>query len=317
MLTMSIPDPKIREIIEIAARADSSLCMTCGSCDSGCPVNLATGRLRPQRIVRLANMGFLEELLSGPDIWYCQICRQCLQACPSAVKPCVLIEYLRMTAVSCGLVTRNRLQRYRELFTRFQRVRWHAATACMQGEMTKITDKQWHKWLQTPADASAGWIAQSDMLRGFEQLRAEFDTSRLSACFTCGECSSACPVSGGPSVFDPRTLFRMVNLGLVEDLMQSPSIWLCVSCGRCTEACSQLVDGRQLISRLQELAVETGAVDMEFRLRLEQANKVIYGRFLDEIDTLFDPDQDIVETYRTSGKSLRISAECACTSPPV
>lgn len=317
MPTMSIPDPKIRKVIEIAARADSSLCLTCGSCDSGCPVNWATGRLRPQRIVRLANMGFLEELLSGPDIWYCQSCRRCLQACPSAVKPCVLIEYLRMTAVSCGLVTRTRLQRYRELFTRFQRVRWHAAAACMHGKLKQITEKQWHSWLQTPAHASVDWIAQGDIFRGLKQLRDEFDTSRLSACFTCGECSSACPVSGERSVFDPRTIFRMVNLGLVEDLMQSPSIWLCLSCGRCTEACSQLVDGRQLISRLQELAVETGAVDMEFRLRIEQANKVIYGRFLDEIDTLFGPHRDVAETSSSSGKSRRMPAEYACTSLPV
>jgi heterodisulfide reductase subunit C len=192
------------------------------------------------------------------------------------------------------------LQRYRELFTGFQRVRWHAAAACMQGELTHITEKQWTGWLETPVDPFIGGIAQGDISRGLEQLRDDFDTARLSACFTCGECSSACPVSGGRSVFDPRTLF-----------------WLCVSCGRCTEACSQLVDGRQLISRIQELAVETGAVDIEFRLRLEQANKVIYNRFLEEVDKLFDPDREIVETFSTKEKFSRMPTEYTCMSLPV
>jgi len=65
----------------------------------------------------------------------------------------------------------------------------------------------------------------------------------MSSCFTCGECSSSCPVAVERSAFDPRFIFRMVNLGLAEELLLSPSIWLCVQCGRCTEACSQLVDG--------------------------------------------------------------------------
>jgi len=78
----------------------------------------------------------------------------------------------------------------------------------------------------------------------------------------------------------------MVNLGLADELLLSPSIWLCVQCGRCTDACSQLVDGCRMIAGLRELAVQEGKVDEGFPLRVRDAQKQIYMRLIDEIDKL-------------------------------
>ena len=78
----------------------------------------------------------------------------------------------------------------------------------------------------------------------------------------------------------------MINLGLLDELIRSPCIWLCVSCGRCTECCSQLVDGRRLIEQIKDLAIYQGKVDAEFCLRLEYANQVIYKKLLDAIDEI-------------------------------
>ena len=55
--------PDLRKSIGSGAKTDINLCWTCGACDAECPVNLATGRLRPQAIVRMANLGLLEELI--------------------------------------------------------------------------------------------------------------------------------------------------------------------------------------------------------------------------------------------------------------
>lgn len=68
MLTYTIPDRTLRKTIESNAHAQANLCWTCSTCDSECPVYLATGRLRPQKIVRMANLGFLDDLLSLPEI---------------------------------------------------------------------------------------------------------------------------------------------------------------------------------------------------------------------------------------------------------
>jgi ferredoxin len=67
---------------------------------------------------------------------------------------------------------------------------------------------------------------------------------------------------------------------------QSPLIWLCVQCGRCTEACSQLVDGCRMIASLRELAVHEGRVDADFALRVRDAQKEFYVRWVDAIDKL-------------------------------
>ena len=75
-------------------------------------------------------------------------------------------------------------------------------------------------------------------------------------------------------------------VGLSDELLQTPAIWLCLGCQRCTEACSQTVSGYDIIRRLQLKAIEMGFVDPGFPLRLLSADRVIYPKFLDEIDTL-------------------------------
>ena len=80
--------------------------------------------------------------------------------------------------------------------------------------------------------------------------------------------------------------FVWINLGMIDELVRSPSIWLCIDCGRCTGSCSQLVDGRRLIDQVKELATLWGVLDIDFHLRVEHANQVIYKYFLNEIDRL-------------------------------
>ena len=43
----------------------------------------------------------------------------------------------------------------------------------------------------------------------------------------------------------------MFNLGSTNELLNNPAIRLCLDWGRCTNACSQLVEVRELIRRLK------------------------------------------------------------------
>jgi heterodisulfide reductase subunit C len=276
----------IRLRIEQATRADSTMCWMCSSCDAECPVEIATNRLRPQRIVRLANLGLFEELIASPEIWYCLTCRRCNRVCPNSVKPETVVRYARIAAVRCGVISYETARIYYDLFRRFQRVRWHAVHSCLHGHGEAITDARWHSWLNTPIPDSTAVISSKSLFKGNPRFRHETQGADMSNCFTCGECSSACPVAGERSAFDPRFIFRMVNLGLVEELLRSPSIWLCVQCGRCTEVCSQLVDGCRMIAGLRELAVHEGKVDEGFPLRVRDAQTQIYLRLVDEIDRI-------------------------------
>jgi heterodisulfide reductase subunit C len=106
------------------------------------------------------------------------------------------------------------------------------------------------------------------------------------ACFTCSECSSCCPIVCDGDVFDPQRIIRMANLGLADELLRSPAIWLCLGCQRCEDACSQTVRGYAIIRRLQLQAIEKRLVDPLLPARLLDADRAIYPKFLDEIDTL-------------------------------
>jgi heterodisulfide reductase subunit C len=281
-----VPQPKRRRLIDAGGLADSTMCWTCSSCDSECPVEIATNRLRPQRIVRFASLGLIEELIALPEIWYCLTCRRCNRVCPNLVKPETLIRYARAEAVRRGLVSRAAATAYYDLFRRFQRVRWHVARRCLHGNVEPPTDADWQRWLQAPIPDSTARVSFANLFKCSKSFRTAGGTARVADCFTCGECSSACPVSGERGAFDPRFIFRMVHLGLQDELLLSPSIWLCLECGRCTDACSQLVDGCRMMASLRELAVHEGVVNADFALLVRDAQKQIYVRWIDAIDTL-------------------------------
>ena len=283
------PDRLSRRLIEAAVRADMYNCWTCSSCDLECPVNIATGRLRPQKIIRLANFGLKNQLVTLPEIWYCLTCRRCSTVCPNQVKPADIIAYFRNAAVKCKIVSDDALRRYRDLFTGFQNIRWHAAAECLLGRLPDISEENWHYWLEKPLPDSADTIRYQDLFHGSDRFRHSVGSANTGACFTCSECSNICPVMCPGGVFDPRWIFRMANLGLTEALLKSPSIWLCLDCRRCTDTCSQLVRGHDLIRGLQSLALKEGFVDTGFALRWYNAQKILYPLFLKEVDRICIP----------------------------
>jgi heterodisulfide reductase subunit C len=279
-------DGAIRAKIERATGAGAALCWTCSSCDAECPVNIATGRLRPQRVVRLANLGLAGELIASPEIWYCAGCRRCSRICPNAVQPETVIRYARAAAVRCGVVAVSAVRRFQELYRRFQRLRRQAARACLAGAPGDAVADSWEALLAAAPPPPAGAVAHGALFRGGPLFREAARRARAADCFACGECSSACPVSGEVGTFDPRWVFRMANLGLSAELLRSPALWLCLQCGRCTAACTQGVDGCALIADLRQAALREGAVAPDFPERFAAAERPLYRRLLAEIDRL-------------------------------
>jgi heterodisulfide reductase subunit C len=278
-----LPDWDAWRTIAATAGADIDLCWTCGACDNGCPVNLATARLHPQRTVRMAVYGMLAELLTLPDIWYCLSCRRCLQGCPNRVKPFELHRYLQDEAIRRGILSPDFLNAYRKLFGEFQRVRWRAAAHCFNDSLDHLPDQTWYQWLKKPLPhALYRPVALGVHSNATNPPRSAMVHSGQ-ACFTCSECSGCCPIICEGDVFDPQRIIRMANLGLSDELLRSPTIWLCLGCQRCTEACSQTVSGYDIIHQLQRQAIAKGFVDPAFPVRLLAADRIIYPKYLDEI----------------------------------
>lgn len=139
-----------KKAVDFGFGKDILLCWTCGSCDFECPVNIATGKLRPRKIVRMAVLGMIEELLCLPEIWYCQRCLRCVQTCPNAANPSTVIEHVRTQTILRGMISPEAVQQYRDLLFRFQRVRWRSVAAALDGKALQMTGLRWQRWMETP-----------------------------------------------------------------------------------------------------------------------------------------------------------------------
>ncbi len=68
----------------------------------------------------------------------------------------------------------------------------------------------------------------------------------LNLCLTCGACSSGCPATGLEDM-DPRKFLRMAALGMDEEVMSTPWVWMCTMCTRCIYVCPMKIDIPQLV----------------------------------------------------------------------
>jgi heterodisulfide reductase subunit C len=73
-------------------------CFQCIKCTSGCTA-LKLLELKPHEIVKLVNLGFVDELPSSDIIWTCVTCLKCVQRCPQKASPYHVMIALRNLAV--------------------------------------------------------------------------------------------------------------------------------------------------------------------------------------------------------------------------
>jgi len=69
-------------------------CYQCGKCSAGCPA-ISQMDILPNQIIRLAQLGFKEELLKSKSIWICESCMTCNVRCPKGINIAEVIEAIR------------------------------------------------------------------------------------------------------------------------------------------------------------------------------------------------------------------------------
>ena len=72
------------------------------------------------------------------------------------------------------------------------------------------------------------------------------DGGNLNLCLTCGACASGCPATGLEGM-DPRKFLRMAALGLDEEILSTPWVWMCSMCQRCIYVCPMEINIPQLV----------------------------------------------------------------------
>ena len=73
-------------------------------------------------------------------------------------------------------------------------------------------------------------------------------------CMKCGKCSATCP-SFNEMDIKPHQFVSYVQNGDIEALMESKSLWKCLSCFACVERCPRDVKPGKLIDAARQMVV--------------------------------------------------------------
>ena len=92
-------DTRLFDDIQRFGAADVKACFSCGVCTATCPlVGEDTGF--PRRMIRYAEVGLRDKLLSSPELWQCYACGQCSESCPTQAEPSAFMASARRYAIA-------------------------------------------------------------------------------------------------------------------------------------------------------------------------------------------------------------------------
>ncbi len=100
---------------------------------------------------------------------------------------------------------------------------------------------------------SSDLVATLDL--GFQAEVEERSGEDLSRCYYCLKCTAGCP-SAPAMPYGPAQMVRMVQLGLKDALLESPSIWYCLHCETCGARCANDISIAGLTQALRQMAME-------------------------------------------------------------
>ena len=74
------------------------------------------------------------------------------------------------------------------------------------------------------------------------------------ACYQCGKCAAGCPSVEAMDVL-PSQVMRLVQLGQVEEALETKTIWVCAACQTCKVRCPRGVDLACVMEALRQIVL--------------------------------------------------------------
>jgi len=107
-LKISDIDMKFKnEVKKIPGGERIMMCFQCGTCTADCPVSRFSDAYRPRKLLRMAQLGLKDKVLSSDQLWLCAACYTCVDHCPQDVEISSVIRALRNMAVEEGYMPLN------------------------------------------------------------------------------------------------------------------------------------------------------------------------------------------------------------------
>jgi len=92
------------------------------------------------------------------------------------------------------------------------------------------------------------WSSAPEAQKILKELQNE-----LAGCMQCGTCTASCPNSFAMD-FTPRQVWRLVQFGMIDEILDSKTFNLCSSCYMCTLNCPRGLKLTQAMGALKRLA---------------------------------------------------------------
>ena len=115
-------------------------------------------------------------------------------------------------------------------------------------------------------------MLNSEVIEKIEEISGE----NIYKCYQCGKCTAGCPAAAEMD-YGPAQSIRLLQLGLVDKLLNSNTIWICASCVMCFNRSpkgvdfSKMADACRMIKLRQEGSkVEVNDFDDEYRKKAPQ-----------------------------------------------
>ena len=149
-------------------------------------------------------------------------------------------------------------------------------------------------------------ISSDVMDPDFVNMIVEAGADRIRTCIQCGTCSSVCP-SGRRTAFRTRELIRKAVLGLKEEVLSSPDLWLCATCLTCLERCPRQIKVTDAIIIMRNMAVDQGFMLPQHRKASKKLLETGHAVPLDDANQEMRKDlglQEVPPTVHSHEKAL-------------
>ncbi|MDR3223778.1 MAG: CoB--CoM heterodisulfide reductase subunit C [Methanobrevibacter sp.] len=100
-------------------------------------------------------------------------------------------------------------------------------------------------------------IRPENVNKEFTQLFVDAGIDTVEHCFQCGTCSGGCP-SGRRTPYKVRQIVRKCLMGLKDDVISDPALWMCTTCYTCQERCPRSVKIVEIIKLARNEAAKAG-----------------------------------------------------------
>ncbi len=174
-----------------------------------------------------------------------------------------------------------------------------------KADETKTPSTQQSDGKAEKSETSEAVLSQLD-LRFRDEIAGHPGGENILRCFACGTCAAGCPVTEVDSEYNCRRIIRQILLGMREEVLSSPLIWMCLVCYRCYVRCPQKVNFTDIMRVLRYLAVKEKRVSPEIFERISQLDKFSQLVRHDLVKSFFDKKEVSLEELESRiGKVLK------------